>query len=188
MRGEAGRAAVGGAAGTHISWCGRLPWPLLGDWDREQPYHLGVLACGYRNPLHPSFRESPPPPSSLPTSLPCCLPPLSPRPHPPPPTHTPRPCAEGQLEERHIFCAKCGNNQSTDDNDIILCDGPCSRAYHERCLDPPIRAAELPEEEGWLCPACDAKARAAAHARGQGGVHSERGLVVARCWVLAGCC
>ncbi len=43
------------------------------------------------------------------------------------------------------------------DNDIILCDGACRRAYHERCLDPPLDAAALPEDEGWLCPACDAK-------------------------------
>ncbi len=43
------------------------------------------------------------------------------------------------------------------DNDMILCDGRCSCAFHERCLDPPINAAELPEDEGWLCPACDCK-------------------------------
>ena len=46
------------------------------------------------------------------------------------------------------------------DNDIILCDGACRRAYHERCLDPPLDAAALPEDEGWLCPGCDAKVRA----------------------------
>ncbi len=43
------------------------------------------------------------------------------------------------------------------ENDIILCDGSCRRAYHEKCLDPPLVAAALPEDEGWLCPACDAK-------------------------------
>ena len=45
------------------------------------------------------------------------------------------------------------------DNDIILCDGPCNRAYHTQCLVPPVNAEELPEDEGWLCPACDRKAR-----------------------------
>ena len=45
------------------------------------------------------------------------------------------------------------------DNDIVLCDGECNRGYHEQCLQPRIHAAELPEEEGWLCPACDAKVR-----------------------------
>ena len=43
------------------------------------------------------------------------------------------------------------------DNDIILCDGPCNRAYHVRCLVPPVDPEALPEEEGWLCPACDHK-------------------------------
>lgn len=43
------------------------------------------------------------------------------------------------------------------DNDIILCDGACHRAYHERCLEPVLDAAALPEDDGWLCPACDAK-------------------------------
>ena len=43
------------------------------------------------------------------------------------------------------------------DNDIILCDGPCNRAYHEKCLDPPQNTAELPEDAPWLCPACSTK-------------------------------
>lgn len=44
------------------------------------------------------------------------------------------------------------------ENDIILCDGNCCRAYHEKCLEPPQDITSLPEDEGWLCPACDAKA------------------------------
>ena len=44
------------------------------------------------------------------------------------------------------------------ENDIILCDGNCRRAYHEKCLEPPQDITSLPEDEGWLCPACDAKA------------------------------
>ncbi len=31
------------------------------------------------------------------------------------------------------------------------------RAYHAKCVDPPLVLDELPEDEGWLCPACDAK-------------------------------
>lgn len=42
-------------------------------------------------------------------------------------------------------------------NDIVLCDGPCNRAYHFLCVRPPLRAEDLTEDEGWLCPACDAK-------------------------------
>jgi len=58
-----------------------------------------------------------------------------------------------------IFCACCLSAEADDDNDIVLCDGDCSRAYHLRCLQPPLTLADLPadEEEGWLCPACDAK-------------------------------
>lgn len=44
-------------------------------------------------------------------------------------------------------------------NDIILCDGPCNRGYHEQCLDPRLDAASLADAESWLCPACDAKVR-----------------------------
>ena len=43
------------------------------------------------------------------------------------------------------------------ENDIILCDGPCNRAYHFACVRPPITEADISEEEGWLCPACDTK-------------------------------
>lgn len=42
---------------------------------------------------------------------------------------------------------------------MVLCDGVCNCAYHERCLDPPLAASQLPEDEGWLCPACDCKVR-----------------------------
>lgn len=43
------------------------------------------------------------------------------------------------------------------DNDIIMCDGSCNRCFHENCVDPPVRLADIPEDEGWLCPACDCK-------------------------------
>ena len=58
-----------------------------------------------------------------------------------------------------LMLAATGTGPPPQDNDIVLCDGCCCRAYHERCLDPPLRAADLPEDEGWLCPACDAKVR-----------------------------
>lgn len=76
--------------------------------------------------------------------------------------------SDGELDETHIFCARCRGRDSHDDNDIILCDGPCNRAYHECCLSPRIRAGELPEDEGWLCPACDAKVRCLGQGQGQG--------------------
>jgi hypothetical protein len=55
-----------------------------------------------------------------------------------------------------IFCARCSSAEADDDNDIVLCDGPCCRAYHLSCLG--ISPADLPpDDEGWLCPTCDAK-------------------------------
>lgn len=47
--------------------------------------------------------------------------------------------------------------RSLQENDIIMCDGSCGCAYHEKCLRPAVVAAELPEDDGWLCPACDCK-------------------------------
>ncbi|EFN50542.1 hypothetical protein CHLNCDRAFT_137229, partial [Chlorella variabilis] len=65
--------------------------------------------------------------------------------------------SDGELDLDHIFCSKCRGNESDEENDIILCDGMCNRAYHVRCLVPPVNPEELPEDEGWLCPACDRK-------------------------------
>ena len=47
------------------------------------------------------------------------------------------------------------------ENDVVLCDGPCNRAYHFWCVRPPLREADLNDDEGWLCPGCDAKVTAA---------------------------
>ncbi|QDZ23198.1 homeobox domain-containing protein [Chloropicon primus] len=67
--------------------------------------------------------------------------------------------ASGQLDEKDIFCAKCLGVDAPDGNDIILCDGFCGRAYHQKCLDPPLKLEDLPpDDEGWLCPSCCAKA------------------------------
>ena len=62
----------------------------------------------------------------------------------------------GEVGEEHIFCGRCGEYESTDCNDILLCEGFCGRAYHQHCLHPPL--LELPpDNEDWLCPACDCK-------------------------------
>lgn len=66
---------------------------------------------------------------------------------------------EGELDADSIFCGKCLTSDSTDDNDIILCDGVCDRAYHMKCVFPPLDVSVLEDtsDEGWLCPACDRK-------------------------------
>ena len=66
---------------------------------------------------------------------------------------------EGEVDCNDIFCGKCRSSDSTDDNDIIMCDGMCDRAYHMKCVFPPLDVSILEDdsEEGWLCPACDRK-------------------------------
>lgn len=65
---------------------------------------------------------------------------------------------EGKIYHDDIFCAICQSKESSPDNDIILCDGACNRAFHQFCLQPPLRTEDIPPgEEGWLCPVCDCK-------------------------------
>ncbi|XP_042449534.1 homeobox protein HOX1A-like isoform X2 [Zingiber officinale] len=64
----------------------------------------------------------------------------------------------GEIDSEDMFCAKCGSKDISADNDIILCDGICDRAFHQKCLSPPLATNEIPpEDQGWLCPACDCK-------------------------------
>jgi hypothetical protein len=57
-----------------------------------------------------------------------------------------------------IYCSVC-NGEDTEENDILICDrAGCCRAYHQSCLDPPIK--KIPEEEltfdrDWFCWQCD---------------------------------
>lgn len=38
---------------------------------------------------------------------------------------------------------------------LVYCDG-CPRAFHFRCLDPPMDASDIPGGDSrWFCPACD---------------------------------
>ena len=65
---------------------------------------------------------------------------------------------DGSIDEGDIFCAKCLGGEATEENDIVLCDGYCGRAYHLMCLEPPLRMSDLPpDDEGWLCPSCSAR-------------------------------
>eukprot|EP00191_Tetraselmis_sp_GSL018_P019050 CAMPEP_0177588674 /NCGR_PEP_ID=MMETSP0419_2-20121207/6356_1 /TAXON_ID=582737 /ORGANISM="Tetraselmis sp., Strain GSL018" /LENGTH=376 /DNA_ID=CAMNT_0019078897 /DNA_START=287 /DNA_END=1418 /DNA_ORIENTATION=- len=69
--------------------------------------------------------------------------------------------ADGEIGAEDIFCCRCLSFQSSENNDIILCDGPCNRAYHQRCVKPEVDETAL-KEESWLCPACSAKDEAVA--------------------------
>lgn len=35
--------------------------------------------------------------------------------------------SDGEVDVSDIFCATCKETHSTDDNDLVLCDGPCNR-------------------------------------------------------------
>ena len=64
-------------------------------------------------------------------------------------------------------CHACGGAESARGNDIVLCeavsnDGPCGRAYHQRCLAPPLRTIPA---DAWHCPRC-VEARRAGSWRG----------------------
>ncbi|XP_030456431.2 pathogenesis-related homeodomain protein isoform X2 [Syzygium oleosum] len=65
---------------------------------------------------------------------------------------------DGSVHHEHIFCAKCKTNETFPDNDIILCDGTCNCAFHQKCLDPPLETESIPPgDQGWFCRFCECK-------------------------------
>ncbi|GAA0173353.1 chromatin/chromatin-binding, or -regulatory protein [Lithospermum erythrorhizon] len=65
---------------------------------------------------------------------------------------------DGSVHHEHIICAKCMSLEAFPDNDIILCDGTCNRAFHQNCLDPPLKTENIPPgDEGWFCKLCKTK-------------------------------
>ncbi|XVF47616.1 hypothetical protein PTKIN_Ptkin03bG0124200 [Pterospermum kingtungense] len=65
---------------------------------------------------------------------------------------------DGSVYHEHIFCAKCKLRDAFPDNDIVLCDGTCNRAFHQKCLDPPLDTANIPPgDQGWFCQFCECK-------------------------------
>ncbi|XP_073220759.1 pathogenesis-related homeodomain protein isoform X2 [Cicer arietinum] len=65
---------------------------------------------------------------------------------------------DGSVYHEHIFCANCKMREAFPDNDIILCDGSCNRAFHQKCLDPPLDTENIPPgDQGWFCKFCECK-------------------------------
>ncbi|XP_055822606.1 pathogenesis-related homeodomain protein isoform X2 [Solanum dulcamara] len=65
---------------------------------------------------------------------------------------------DGSVHHEHIICAKCKLQEAFPDNDIILCDGTCNCAFHQKCLDPPLSTENIPpDDEGWFCKFCKCK-------------------------------
>ncbi|KAL6575216.1 hypothetical protein OROMI_012501 [Orobanche minor] len=66
--------------------------------------------------------------------------------------------SDGSIHHDHIVCAKCKLREAFPDDDIILCDGTCNRAFHQKCLDPPLSTDNIPPgDEGWFCKFCKKK-------------------------------
>jgi len=54
-------------------------------------------------------------------------------------------------EDEEVKCAKCGDGTWVETNKILLCDGPCGRAYHQNCHRPKVKV--IPEDD-WFCHSC----------------------------------
>ena len=64
----------------------------------------------------------------------------------------------GETDAADIFCSKCAMADDREEDDILLCDGFCDRAYHQSCVVPVVKTEDIPpDDEGWLCPLCDAR-------------------------------
>ncbi|KAH7572532.1 hypothetical protein JRO89_XS04G0271100 [Xanthoceras sorbifolium] len=65
---------------------------------------------------------------------------------------------DGSVHHEHIICAKCKLREAFPDNDIVLCDGTCNCAFHQKCLDPPLDTESIPPgDQGWFCRFCECK-------------------------------
>jgi hypothetical protein len=55
-----------------------------------------------------------------------------------------------------LQCCVCMVGDSTDENDVLLCDGQnCHRAFHMKCVYPAVTMEQLENEnEDWFCPLC----------------------------------
>lgn len=53
------------------------------------------------------------------------------------------------VDVENVGCCKCKSFESSDDNDIVLCDRQgCFRAWHAECAETPT------DEDDWFCPLC----------------------------------
>jgi hypothetical protein len=55
-----------------------------------------------------------------------------------------------------LQCCVCFIGDSSDENDVLLCDGQgCYRAFHMKCIQPQVNPKDiLEEDEDWFCPLC----------------------------------
>ena len=61
------------------------------------------------------------------------------------------------IDAHLIECSACSSSSCCDANDILMCDGPCQRAFHQDCLEPKLETKDIPEgDNDWWCHQCDA--------------------------------
>jgi PHD-finger len=68
------------------------------------------------------------------------------------------PDEDGQIDLEYVLCTKCGTSETTDENDLVLCDNTgCFRAYHQECLEPHVSSDVFEEDEDsdWFCWQCE---------------------------------
>lgn len=63
--------------------------------------------------------------------------------------------SNGWVDVEGSYCCLCESKEVSTDNDILLCDGPCQRAYHQMCVSPPVKSSDIPPgDDDWYCPQC----------------------------------
>ena len=54
-----------------------------------------------------------------------------------------------------LKCCVCFCGDCSDENDLLMCDGQnCYRAFHMRCLYPPVENVDENDDSDWFCPYC----------------------------------
>jgi hypothetical protein len=61
---------------------------------------------------------------------------------------------DDSVDVENIMCSAC-NKPDEEGNDIVFCDrAHCLRAYHQKCLDPPLTLGEADPDSTWFCRQC----------------------------------
>ena len=64
---------------------------------------------------------------------------------------------DDELSIDNLTCVQCNLAVSSDDNDLLMCDGEgCFRCFHQKCIYPEVDEDELHEDVDWFCPYCSA--------------------------------